>query len=336
MTVETVEKNEARFSNNVVIITAAHPNGETLRNAELNSQLENELENCVNFVRVHGKDENLEDVFFCYDLPLRKAKELAARFHQDDFIYGYDRDDKMVWIHYYQIEGDTYVMGKAAATDVQVTSDADECCYQVCRRIGFPNPQSQAERKRDEAEEKAERKRKEKSEHDCEWSVGILSDEELKRLKKRRTGGLSYFGRRWLRNALRGHDDALRNIKSEPLPGECGEFCRLSKSDTGLPCEIWFCRWESEWEKDEKIQYKVPRIKIRSDDELIPILCKPAGVMNRLYTPCNDNFPHKIPELELLNQWVGLNYELIFKYWDGTISDQELMNGLKRGEAMGR
>lgn len=129
--------NMRSFSNNIVIMTASNPNASPLptrHNEELNEQLEKDIRRWK-FVKVKGKYGNVERSFFIYDMPLGKAKELADKYQQESFIYGFWDGEEFVWC-FYGKNGDRYE--KADETvDVQDVTDEDDCYTQLCKRFKF-------------------------------------------------------------------------------------------------------------------------------------------------------------------------------------------------------
>ena len=95
------------------------------------------------------------------------------------------------------------------------------------------------------------------------------------------------------------------------------EMASLRKQESGLPYDIWL---DSACYK-RNIPHSVMRIKVRIDDEFIPIII----ASQRDIRPQK----HFKRENEIIS-WASNNYDTLFKHWNSELSDRQALNILAK------
>ena len=93
----------------------------------------------------------------------------------------------------------------------------------------------------------------------------------------------------------------------------CFEMANLRKQESGLPYDIWL---DSAGYK-QNIPHSVMRIKVRIDDEFIPIIIASQRDIRPLR--------HFKGENEIIS-WTSNNYDTLFRHWNGELSDRQALN----------
>ena len=97
----------------------------------------------------------------------------------------------------------------------------------------------------------------------------------------------------------------------------CFEIANLRKQESGLPYDIWL---DSAGYKRNTPHY-VMRIKVNIDNEFIPVII----ASQRDIRPQK----HFKRENEII-LWASNNYDILFRHWDGELSDIRTLNLLAK------
>lgn len=87
------------------------------------------------------------------------------------------------------------------------------------------------------------------------------------------------------------------------------EMARLQKDESGLPYDVWI----DSSGKDGTARQNIPRIKVRVESEMIPIV-----LFSRDNVTAKKEFKHS----EKVIEWAKAKYDIILQHWNREISDR--------------
>lgn len=145
-------------------------------------------------------------------------------------------------------------------------------------------------------------------EEEIRLKVESILDEEDEYVREEMILGLDEDELEAFNEALDELEEDVYEKKAEGI-STLFEMANLQKDESGLPYDIWI----DSSGKDRITKHNIPRIKVRVENEMIPIV-----LFSKDNVKARKEFKHSWKVIE----WAKANYDIILRHWNKEISDR--------------